>query len=158
MYLAILLLLMLVLPVISIIAEATTANGDLVFLIGKWFVFWAVGLRLLLAGVRQVTKPSFTAETIFGVTDTKAFPLVQEIGFGNLSIGLLAMASILVREWITPAALVGCLFFGLAGVKHLLNPQRSRTENIPMISDLWIAAVLAVFLIATAAGFQVPIT
>jgi hypothetical protein len=32
-------------------------------LVGKWFVFWAaVGVRLGLAGLRQILQPSFTAE------------------------------------------------------------------------------------------------
>lgn len=155
MYLAVILLLMFVLPVVSVIAEAlVTADADLVFLIGKSFVFWAVGARLLLAGARQVSNPAFTAQTIFGVTDAKAFPLVQEIGFGNLSIGLLAVATILEPAWVTPAALAGCPFFALAGFKHLQHAARNRHENLAMLSDLCIALVLALYLAAMAIGFH----
>ena len=149
MYFATVLLLMLVLPVVSVVSEAVFAgNADLLFLVGRWFVFWGVGLRLLLAGLKQVAQPSFTAEKIFGVTDEKAFPLVQEIGFGNLSIGLLGAASLFQPNWVVPAALVGCIFFGLAGLKHLTQPSRNRSETIAMLSDIGISAVLAIYLAA----------
>jgi hypothetical protein len=35
------------------------------------------------------------------------------------------------------------LFYGLAGMKHLIKGDRNRTENIAMVSDLWIFLVLA---------------
>ena len=36
-------------------------GGGLMPLVGKWFVFWAVGARLFIAGIRQVIQPAFTA-------------------------------------------------------------------------------------------------
>ena len=43
--------LMVVLPVVSIVIEWLSVPGaDLIPLIGKWFVFWAVGVRLFAAG------------------------------------------------------------------------------------------------------------
>jgi len=147
MYLAMLLLLMLVLPVVSVVLEAAVfGSADLPFLIGKWFVFWGVGLRLLLAGIKQAAQPSFTAEKIFGISDAKVLPLVQEIGFGNLAIGLLGIATILQPAWIAPAAVVGCVFFALAGFGHLGRSARNRKENVAMVSDLGLSLVLAVYL------------
>src|SRR5208337_1887623 len=89
MYLAMIILLMGALPVASIAVEFAALHGgaDLLSLIGKWFVFWPVGVRLILAGLRQVADPKFTAGTIFGVKDAAALTIVQELGFGNLSIG-----------------------------------------------------------------------
>ena len=132
MYLAVVVLLMGVLPLGSILVEALVSHGDagIVFLIGKWFVFWSVGVRLLLAGVRQIVNPAFTAETIFGLKDTGALTIVRELGFANLSIGLFGALSLLNRGWIVPAALVGGLFYGLAGLEHLRKGDRNTTENI----------------------------
>ena len=49
MYLVIVTLLMLVLPVGSIAAEYFSGGAaPLMLLVGKWFVFWSVGVRLLL--------------------------------------------------------------------------------------------------------------
>jgi hypothetical protein len=60
MYFAAIVLLMLVLPVASIAAEAPLYQGagGLVSLIGKWFTFWTVGVRLFTAGVMQIIRPT----------------------------------------------------------------------------------------------------
>ena len=122
MYLLVILLLMAVLPVFSILVERHFfASSDLVLLSGKWFVFWAVGVRLFLAGLQQTRDPGFTAGTIFAIKDKAAERLVAEIGFANLAIGLLGMVSIFDRAWVAPAAIVGCAFYGLSGFKHLFN-------------------------------------
>ena len=152
MYLAAVVLLMAVLPIASIVAESIVARGgaDFLWLIGKWFVFWSVGVRLMLAGLRQILNPTFTAETIFGVKERAALTIVQELGFGNLSIGLLGGLSLVNPNWTIPAAIVGGLFYGLAGIKHLTNSERNATENVAMISDLFIFVVLALYLAAVA--------
>jgi hypothetical protein len=146
MYLGMIILLMAVLPVASIAVEAAMHGGALLALAGKWFVFWAVGIRLLLAGARQSLSPSFTAEKIFALRDPAALIVVQELGFANLSIGLLGTLSILNGAWVVPAAMAGGLFYGLAGMKHATKGDRNRLEDIAMISDLFIFLVLALFL------------
>jgi hypothetical protein len=150
MYLVVVVLLMGVLPVVSIVAEAALSHGgaDLILLIGKWFVFWSVGVRLILAGLRQIADPSFTAESIFGVRDEGALSIVRELGFANLSIGLLGASGLFNPGGITPAAIAGGLFYGLAGVQRLIKGDRNAKETIAMVSDLFIFLVLAVFLVA----------
>ncbi|MET0743678.1 MAG: hypothetical protein ABWY78_09935 [Microvirga sp.] len=143
-----------VLPIGSILAEWLLFPGGagaaaLVPLVGKWFVFWAAGVRLFLAGLRQIADPAFTAQTIFRIADPGAGVIVQELGFANVAIGILGIVSFLHGAWIVPAALAGCVFLGLAGGRHVLNANRTRTETIALVSDLWIAAVLAAFLVAT---------
>jgi hypothetical protein len=151
MYLASIILLMAVFPIASIRIEAyLRGSPDLLFLIGKWFVFWGVGVRLALAGLKQISNPSFTAETIFGIKDPRALIVVQELGFANLSIGLLGLLSLRYPEWVMAAAITGGLFYGLTGFKHLTKGDRKNIENIAMISDLWIFAVLAAYIIAAA--------
>jgi hypothetical protein len=41
-------------------------------LIGKWFLFWAAGVRLMLAAFRQLFQPEFTARQIFKIEDADA--------------------------------------------------------------------------------------
>jgi len=151
MYLAVVVLLMGVFPAVSILIEFFALHSDagLVFLIGKWFVFWAVGMRLLLAGVRQMANPAFTADTIFGIKDKAAEVIVRELGFGNFAIGVLGGLTLLNREWVVPAAIAGGLFYGLAGGLHLRKGDRNTNENIAMVSDLFIFVVLAFYLAAT---------
>jgi hypothetical protein len=56
MYLAAIVLLMLVLPLISVAAQAPMLPdaAALMGLVGKWLTFWGVGVRLFLAGLNQV--------------------------------------------------------------------------------------------------------
>jgi len=140
--------LMVVLPVVSILAEYLLSAGvaSLVALVGKWFVFWAVGWRLLLAGAWQIGNPAYTAQTIFRIADPSAHRLVAEIGFGNVAIGTLAVLSIFNAAWVIPAAIAGLLFYALAGAKHVFNKDRTGPENLAMISDIFIAVVLAAYL------------
>jgi hypothetical protein len=111
MYLLTVALLMFVLPVCSILAEALILKGstNILLLAGKWFVFWAAGVRQSMAGVRQMARPRLTSERIFGIS----------------------------------------LFFGLAGTAHVLRKGRNLSENVAMVSDLFLFVVLLVFLAAT---------
>ena len=147
MYLATIVLLMAVFPLASIAVEATVHGpAELMMLAGKWFVFWGVGIRLLTAGIRQSLQPSFTAVSIFGIRDPDAQKIVQELGFANVSMGLLGVLSLAFPAWLVPSALAGCVFYALAGVKHVFNAGRSAKENIATVSDLLFALVLAGFL------------
>jgi hypothetical protein len=148
MYVASIVLLLLVLPVVSVLIEMATRGGEWLPLIEKWFVFWPVGVRLFIAGVRQTFQPQFTAEAIFGIKEPAAQPIVREVGFGNLSMGTLGLASLLVPAWAIPAALVGGLYYALAGLGHALRGERNAKENAALISDVLIALVLLALVVA----------
>jgi hypothetical protein len=137
------LLLMLALPLLSIAIEASQSDAAfLTALLGKWFVFWAVGARLFLAGVRQVAQPRYTAEVILGLKSSEVLLVVRELGFANLAIGLVGLVSLVIPGWRVAAALAGGVFYCLAGANHALHSHRNRMENVAMTSDLLAAAVL----------------
>jgi hypothetical protein len=148
MYLAIIALTMLILPVSSILIEHALHPGDgLIFLMGRWFVFWAVGVRLALAGVRQFFQPSFTAKQIFHMAGDEALPLVRELGVANFATAVVALLSLAIPSFIVPVAISACIFYGAAGARHVVERNRSRNENIAMGSDLFLFVVLLIFLI-----------
>jgi hypothetical protein len=151
MYLYIVVLLMGVLPLFSVFVEAFAggAHADTLHLVGKWFVFWSVGVRLFLAGLRQSVQPRYTAEKIFELEKDAPLHVIQELGFANISIGLLGLVSLANREWCIPAAATGATFYCLAGFKHLKSKNRNSLQNVAMISDLFVFCVLAVYLAAT---------
>ena len=146
MYLVIVLLLMLVLPAGSV-AAAHVVGSDLplLVLVGKWFVFWSVGVRLLLAGLRQFFQPRFTAEQIFQTKSPDVLPLVRELGVANFAAGVVGVASLAMPSFVLPSALSATIFYGVAGVRHVAEHNKSRNENIAMVSDLFVFAVLSVF-------------
>jgi len=144
MYYAMILFLMLILPIVSTIGEAMLiSDADPWLLAAKWFVFWGVGVRLGIAGIRQILQPGFTARDIFEIDDPKAGKIVQELGFWNLSVGIVAVLSLLSPAWVIPAGVAGGLFYGLAGWQHWRNGERNMKENAAMASDLFMFAILA---------------
>ena len=149
MYFMIVVLFLFVCPLASAAIEAFRFHEALtnIALIGRWWTFWAVGVRLFIAGIRQVVQPRFTAEEIFGIRDASAFPIVREIGFANLSMGTLGICSIFHAEWLIPAAFVGGLYYALAGLGHLPHKNKNAKEYTAMISDGFAAVILAVFVL-----------
>jgi len=144
MYPIIVLLFMGVLPVGTILGELEVLHSHvpIVLLIGQWFVFWSFGVRLLTAGLRQVVQPAFTAKSILGIEGDDALLLVQELGFANIAMGLLGCLTCMRPGWILPSAIVGGVFYALAGAKHVTQKGKSFNEVLAMVSDLVIAAIL----------------
>ena len=145
--------LLVVFPLASIVIETLVSHHGMlaVTVVGKWFVFWAVGVRLQLAGLRQIVQPRYTAETILGIQGTDALLVVRELGIANTAIGSLGVGSIWFPAWVLPAALAGTIFYGLAGINHIRHQNRNKLQNVAMFSDLWMASVLLAFCIMTMA-------
>jgi hypothetical protein len=73
----------------------------------------------------------------------------MELRFGNVSIALLALLSTYWTDSIMPAAIVGAVFYGLTGLQHRRNRERTGlVENIATASDLFIASIAIFYLVA----------
>ncbi len=150
MYYAVVACLMFLFPAASIAAEATMYGVTFDFpLIGRWFVLWSVGVRLALAGLRQIVQPMYTARVILGVHGEDSLILVRELGFANLAIGAIGLVSFLRPEWQLAGALAGGIFYVLAGVNHLVRRGRNRLENVAMVSDLFVGLILLVVCVSS---------
>ncbi len=147
MYFAIVSFLMLAGPVGSVVIEHTFIHAAApgMALIGKWFVFWAVGVRLALAGLRQYFEPRFTAEQIFEIHGDEALPLVRELGIANFAAGMVGILSLLRPDFILPSALAAAVYYGLAGFRHALQPTRNAKEIFAMATDFIALAVLGAY-------------
>jgi uncharacterized protein involved in response to NO len=145
-YIVIVILTMFLLPVGSVLLEHSfKPDAPIIFLVGRWFVFWGVGVRLLLAGLRQAIQPRFTAAEIFHMKGEEASPLVRELGLANIATGSVGLLSLVHASFVLPVSILAGIFYGLAGVLHLWQRNRSRNENVAMTSDLSLFLVLAVF-------------
>lgn len=142
MYYAIVALLMFALPALAIGVESRAGVALDAALVLKWYVFWAVGWRLGLAGARQIAQPAYTARVILGHQGDESLLVVRELGFANLAMGVAALASFWMPAWRPPVALAAGIFYGLAGGGHVLQKHRNRLETVAMGSDLFAAAVL----------------
>lgn len=115
--------------------------------LGKWYVFWAGGVRLMLAGLRQTFAPGFTLKQIFEIDHKPSEHIVQELGFANLSMGLLCIVT-LPLPFLSPAgAIAAGLFYGLAGLQHIRKPGRNTQRTLAMVTDLLVFAVLATYVV-----------
>jgi hypothetical protein len=111
LYLISVVLFMVALPALSIYVEYLTNNHLFGWLlIGKWFIFWAVGIRLF---------------------------------------GLVGILTLYKSDWTQPMAMVGGLYFGLAGIQHILKNPSGNNERIALISDLFIFVLIAFYLLFT---------
>jgi hypothetical protein len=138
------LLLMVIIPLASIIIDHN--SGPLVAVAGKWLVFWAIGVRLFTAGIRQVSKPLFTLKEIFHIDDPSGAVIVKELGFANLCFGATGIVALFIPEWRPAAAFAGGLYMGIAGVYHLIKKPESPNEVLAMVSDLYIAVAMVIYL------------
>ena len=148
-YILIVALTMFVLPLGSIAVELAAGPADLLWLVGKWFVFWGVGVRLLIAGLRQYFQPGYTSRELLGVDGPEVYVIVRELGGANFAAGVVGLASLVAPSFVPPSAIAAAIFYLVAGVEHVKTRDRDRPETIAMISDLFIAVVLGVFAVGT---------
>ena len=143
MYPAAIVGLLLILPVLSAAVEVMLQHVPFSYLLlGRWLVFWAVGVRLLLAGFIQIVRPRYTADTMLSLDDPVSPFAIRELGFANTAIGIIGTGTLVAPDWSTPATLAGGVFYGLAGIHQVTRRRRNRTQNVAMVSDLIVAAAL----------------
>jgi hypothetical protein len=107
-------------------------------------VFWAGGVRLMLAGLRQAFQPTYTLKQIFEIDHKPSEHIVQELGFANIAMGLVCLASLLKPQLMWAGAVASGLYYGLAGLKHLTGrSERNAHRTLAMWTDLLVFAVLA---------------
>ena len=142
---------MFVFPLISILIERAynkkrEFSQPVIETSAKWFIFWGVGIRLLTTGLSQTLNPAFTA-SILDIPDT-CFVAIKEIGFANISMGLLAVISLFVPSWRKAGGFCGGLYLGIAGLLHVSRiPEGiNQKETIAMVSDLFIFVIVAFYL------------
>ncbi|PUZ22984.1 hypothetical protein DCC81_21465 [Chitinophaga parva] len=139
-------LLAVALPFAGFTGEHLVAHVPYTFpLFAKWFLFSAVGLRLLFAGLRQALLPEAAARKISGMQTEEILPVVQELGFAKLCFGLLAIFSWWKPEWRMVAAFTSGIYFGLAGLRHLVKPKVNSNERFTLWIDLLTFGLLSAF-------------
>ena len=116
-------------------------------LIGKWFIFSAVGLRLMAAGFKQIKDPAFTARQIFHISTPEVLPIVRELGFANLCFGLVGVLSLFLPQWRIVSAFASGIYYGIAGLQHLLKKPVGANERFALATDIIIFILLLVYFI-----------
>jgi len=110
----------------------------------KWFVFCGIGLRLGMAGIKQIITPQFTAKEIFKIQNDGILPIVRELGFANVCFSVIALISLFIPTFRIPSAIAGGLYFGLAGLLHITKQKDSENEIFALVSDIFIFLIIGI--------------
>lgn len=137
------------LPIISGVIELVIAGGDPLLTFGKWWVFWGVGTRLLVAGIAQLSGKGPTS-AILGATapNVQVQQLTRELGTANIGMGLAGLLAH-VPGWALPAGLAGGIFLLLAGAMHVTKKNKNAKESLATWTDLIVGAAVVALAIAT---------
>jgi hypothetical protein len=148
MYFAVVGLLTFLLPIGSVLVDHFVVDTapPLLALVGKWFVFWSAGIRLILAGLRQFYQPQFTAKEIFDLKSDDALPIVQELGIANFATGVVGVVALAMPSFVLPVAISSAIFYGVAGIRHSVAVERTLNETVAMVSDLFVCLALVAYL------------
>jgi hypothetical protein len=133
-----------VFPIVSGTIELAVVGGDPVLVFGKWWVFWGVGTRLLVAGIVQVSGGGPTT-SILGSTapSVQEKQLARELGMANLAIGLAGLLA-LVPGWALPAGLAGGIYLLIAGILHVPKRGKNPQESLATWTDLIVGVAVVV--------------
>lgn len=148
-YFVLVILQTIVLPIVSGAIELVTVGGEPIAVFGKWWVFWGVGTRLLVAGVAQVSGKGPTT-AILGSTapSIQEQQLTRELGTANIAMGLAGLLA-LVPGWALPAGLAGGLFLLIAGIMHLPKRNKNAQETLATWTDLLVGVAVVILAVAT---------
>lgn len=142
-------LLTFLLPAICAVTEILIQKNSEVpfYIISKWFIFFAVGLRLFTAGIKQIIHPSFTAKDIFKISTPEVLPIVRELGFANLCFGLTGILSLFIPSWRIVSAFASGIYYGIAGLQHCIKKPVGINETFALVTDILIFLFLLVYFI-----------
>ena len=130
------------LPIICGIVELALIGGDPVLVLGKWWVFWGVGTRLLVAGIAQVSGKGPTSAILGAAAPSvQEKQLVRELGTANIGMGLAGILAP-VPGWALPAGLAGRAFLLIAGIMHVSKKNKNPQEALATWTDLIVGIVV----------------
>ncbi len=70
---------------------------------------------------------------------------MRELGVANFATGVVGVISLAKPGFALPVAIAATIFYGIAGIRHVAESDRTRNENIAMISDLFVFVVFGAY-------------
>jgi hypothetical protein len=136
-----------VLPMLSVACEhhiaKTAVTGTL---IGKWLLFWAVGIRLIAAGTIQITT-SMPANVGLLSNREDSNTVRKATGIANIVLAGMSFLCVANDGWSQLAAITVGVYVGLAGMQHDFKTPADTNAWINMVYDFVVFAVVAICLV-----------
>ena len=138
----------LVLPILSIIFNLIinyrkNIVENIYEIIGKWFIFWALGIRLVIAGLMQLFNPIYTNNLL--QLNLNDFIIIQELGLANFSIGLLCIISFFKKLLQKYVCLYMFIFFIGASTLHIIRIKNINFDELITLVTNIILIVVALY-------------
>lgn len=86
-----------------------------------WFLGFGIGVGSIFSGLTQVFSPEMVAQSV-GWPNT---PFLREVGFANISYGILGLLSIRYRSFWAPTIIAYTVFMWGAAIGHIFNIQQT---------------------------------
>ena len=83
----------------------------------KWFLFWSIGIRLLLIGIKKVLFPLFYIKKVYKSYCNQP-NIIKDFGFSYISIGILGIISLFYDNWKFPTYITGSILYLLIGLNY----------------------------------------
>lgn len=139
-----------VLPIVFGLVEFFLTGNDAVLVFGKWWIFWGVGTRLLLAGIVQVSGKGPTAAILGAQAPSiRETQLTRELGMANIGMGAAGVLA-LIPGWSIPAGIAGGIFLLVAGLLHVRKSGKNAQESLATWTDLLVGAFVVVVVVYSA--------
>ncbi len=136
-------LLLFALPLLSTILENQMDHSSWTKQqIGKWFIFWNLGIDLFFTGVRQASSPELSPGNVFRFKSQESHQLTRELGFANMALGSVGILSVINDQWRLIAAIGGGLYFGLAIMLYLAKGAGNHQHRVTQLYHVLVFAGL----------------
>jgi uncharacterized membrane protein HdeD (DUF308 family) len=136
-----------ILPIVSGTIELTATGGDPVEIYGRWWVFWGVGTRLVVAGIVQLVRPETTSKILSTETPTGSdLQVTRELSTANIGMGLAGLLA-LIPVWAPACGVAGGAFLLIAGLMHVTKKNKNASETLATWTDLIVGVVVLAFVL-----------
>jgi len=137
----------LILPLFSIILsiiinKTKQQQYNILDIIKNWFIFWSLGIRLILAGVIQIFNPKYTDNLLqLGLNN---FSIIQELGIANITIGTMCIVSFFKTNLQKYVCFCSSFFWLGLSINHILN-LKSFNDTFSLITDVVLMTISLYF-------------
>lgn len=142
-----------VMPIVSGTIELRSTGGNPIEVYGRWWAFWGVGTRLLVAGIVQLVRPETTAAILGTAAPAESeLQIARELSTANIGMGLAGLLA-LIPAWAAPAGAAGGVFLLAAGLMHVTKADKNAQESLATWTDLLVGVVTVVFALYSLASW-----
>jgi len=135
----------LILPIFSVVINSIinyrkNVSENIYELICKWFIFWSLGIRLIIAGLMQIFNPIYTNNLL--QLNLNDFIIIRELGLANFSIGLLCIISFFKKPLQKYVCIYMVIFFMGASVLHIIRMKNINfDESITLFTNIFLIII-----------------